>query len=78
MKLLFQNSQGKERVIAETDSLEKTWEEINKFLEDHNFKSYYSRVWEKDNRLIIDVGSHTEFFIVDGCDFEDFVNGHEK
>ncbi len=47
MKLYFQNSRGKERVIAEPTNREEIAKEINKFLADHNFKSYYTRVWEK-------------------------------
>ena len=39
---------------------------IKDFLDDHNYKSYYSRTWinENDNKeKICDVGSHSEFFI---------------
>lgn len=66
MKLFFQNSKGEERLIAEPANREEVNKEINKFLEDHNFKSYYIRVLEADGRLIFDVGSHTEFFILEG------------
>ena len=45
MKLIFQNSRGEERVIAEPSDREEINKEINKFLDDHNFKSYYTRVW---------------------------------
>ena len=38
MKLLFQNSRGEERVIAEPSNREEVNKEINKFLDDHNFK----------------------------------------
>ena len=72
MKLFFQNSKGEERLIAEPANREEVNKEINKFLEDHNFKSYYIRVWEADGRLILDVGSHTEFFILEGMNFQEW------
>ena len=64
MKLYFQNSRGEERLIAEPSNKEEVNKEINKFLDNHNFKSYYTRVWVADNKMIFDVGSHTEFFIL--------------
>ena len=74
MKLIFQNRYGKERVIAEPNSKKEIIEEINKFLDEHNFKSYYTRVCYTGERLELDVGSHTEFFYVEGMTFEDWVN----
>ena len=73
MKLYFQNSHGVERLIAELLNKQEVNKEINKFLDDHNFKSYYTRVWEEDGRLIFDVGSHTEFFILEGMSFEEWI-----
>ena len=32
------------------------------FLDDHNYVSYYTRVWTVDGVTWFDVGSHTEFF----------------
>ena len=72
MKLFFKNGKGEERVIAEPSNREEVNNEINKFLDEHNFKSYYTRVWEADGRLILDVGSHTEFFILEGMNFEEW------
>ena len=75
MKLLFQNSRGEERVIAEPSNREEVNKEINKFLDAHNFKSYYTRVWETDGRLIFDIGSWSEVFILEGMSFEEWSNG---
>ena len=75
VKLIFQNSRGEERIIAEPSNREEVNKEINKFLDDHNFKSYYTRVWEENGRLIFDVGSHTEFFILEGMSFKEWSNG---
>ena len=74
MKLIFQNSRGEERVIAEPSNREEVNKEINKFLDDHNFKSYYTRVWEADGRLIFDVGSWSEVFILEGMSFKEWSN----
>ena len=75
MKLFFQNSRGEERVIAEPSNRGEVNKEINKFLDDHNFKSYYTRVCEADGRLVFDVGSPTEFFLLEGMNFEEWSNG---
>lgn len=47
MRLIFQNSKHEERVIAEPSNIEETIKEMNKFLSDHNFKSYYTRDGKK-------------------------------
>jgi len=71
MKLLFQSSNGSERVIAEVNSFAEASEEMDKFLDEHSFKSYYKRLWEEDGRLKIDVGSWSEFFFISGCCLDD-------
>ena len=76
MKLIFQNSRGEERVIAEPRNKKEAVKEINKFLDDHNYKSYYMNVCEDDNgRLRIDVGSWSEFMVIEGMSFEEWVKG---
>ena len=65
MKLYFENSQGKEREIAEVASEQEAFEEINKFCEERNFTIYYVRSWNVNGRKKFDVGSHTEFFYLD-------------
>ena len=65
MKLYFRNSHGQERVIAEPTDEKECNKEIQKFLDEHNFKSYYTRTWtEPDGSEWYDVGSWSEFFIV--------------
>ena len=64
MKLYFQNSLGKERVIAEVENENEAFKEIHKFLDEHNYKSYYTRTWMRNKyEKVYDVGSHSEFFI---------------
>ena len=73
MKLYFKNSQGEERLIAECETVKDVGKEIQKFLDDHNYKSYYWRSWEEDGRIKIDVGSWSEFFFVDGITHKEYV-----
>ena len=75
MKLYFQNSRGVERLIAEPSNREEVVNEINKFLDDHNYKSYYMQVCEDNDRLMIDVGSWSEFFYLEGMNFEEWSKG---
>ena len=72
LELFFKNGKGEEKLIAEPLSREEVIKDINKFLDDHNFKSYYTRVWEENGRLKFDVGSWSEFFYLEGMDFEEW------
>ena len=62
MKLYFENSRGIERLIAEVSTEKEAFKEIHKFLDEHNYKSYYTRTWMANGRKCFDVGSHSEFF----------------
>lgn len=69
MKLYFQNSQGKERVIADVENDQQAMKAINDFCAERDFKIYYTRVWEEEadgkRRMVYDVSSHSEFFFLD-------------
>ena len=62
MKLIFENSRGEERVIAEPKDEKEAVNEIYKFCKERNFKIYYYRKWTNNGRTHFDVGSHFEFF----------------
>ncbi len=63
MKIVnFVDSSNNYRQIGQAETLEEALIIIKKFLDDHNYKSYYTRRWEKDGVTWFDVGSHTEFF----------------
>lgn len=62
MKLVFQNASGVERAIADVESQDEAMSKIKKFCYERDFRIPYTRVWEKDNIVTFDVGSHTEFF----------------
>lgn len=59
--LYFRRSDGTFLLIAEDKTKENAVDEILAFLERHNYKSYYIRVWG-DDVVKYDVGSWSEFF----------------
>lgn len=64
--VFFKNSRGERREIGKASSEKEAFKVIHQFLNDHKFKSYYTRSWiSASNKLekVYDVGSHTEFFI---------------
>ena len=67
-KLWFQRSNGEEIFIADCNTGKEVNIEVHKFLDkvNPNFKSYYTRVWEENNRVVLDVGSWSEFFSWEG------------
>lgn len=62
------------RVIAQVKTEQEAFEEIHKFLKEHNYKSYYTRIWYEDNIKKYDVGSYTEFFYLELEEGEKFEN----
>lgn len=60
----FKRSNGERVLLAENVDLKVANVVMKQFMDDHNFKSYYTRVWEENGELWMDVGSHTEFFIL--------------
>ena len=76
MRLYFQNKYGKEKLIANPKTVKECYEEIDKFLKEHNFTSYYTRINDCKNFIELDVGSYTEFFLVYDISFNDFINEH--
>lgn len=77
MNLYFDNAYNK-RLIGSYDNVDDISNAIKKFLDEHKFKSYYTRMWLDNNgHTIIDVGSHTEFFIVD-CNIMRFSSCREN
>lgn len=63
-KVIFQNSRKQEREIGTAVDMEGAYKIIDKFLDEHNFKSYYKRVWEESGRTKVDVGSWSEFLYI--------------
>lgn len=68
MKVYFKNSQGKERLIGTTDNDKQAMKIIHNFCDERSFYIPYTRYWTDPNNLnrtIVDVSSHTEFFIIE-------------
>ena len=65
LNVMLENSTGQLRIIGTAETNDEAFKVINDFLTDHNYKSYYQRIWKKgDKTTVIDVGSHTEFFYI--------------
>ncbi len=62
--LYFERSNGKRALLAENVDLNGASKALKKFLDDHNFKSYYTRMWQHENELWMDFGSHTQFMVL--------------
>lgn len=61
--LYFITSRGEYRLLHENVRKEEVFTLIRCFLDEHDFKSYYTRTWQIEKGTIYDVGSHTEFFL---------------
>lgn len=60
--LYFKRSNGELILLAENINNDEAFKKIHNFLDQHNYKSYYTRVWQKDDTVWYDVGSHSECF----------------
>lgn len=61
--LYFINSRGKYKLLRKNVTESQARMIMNQFLDEHNFKSYYTRSWNTNEGTKYDVGSHTEFFL---------------
>ena len=66
-KLYFQNRHDHLKLIGENIEENKIAKAISDYVEsiNPNFKFYYVRSWASDNKIIYDVGSHNEFFVLE-------------
>ena len=67
-RVMFENLRKEEREIGTAVDMESAYDVIDKFLEEHNYKSYYKRVWEENGKIKVDVGSRIEFFYIVKCE----------
>lgn len=66
MILKFLNKKNEEIEIIKSSDKENINKAMNDYLNKIKFKSYYTRInFENEKRIIIDYGSHSEFFIVE-------------
>lgn len=66
MILYFENSRSERREIGRPKDSDEAFIIINEFCTERNYKIYYTRTWEENGVKKIDVGSHSEFFILEG------------
>lgn len=79
MNLYFRDSYGRKRLLASNiNSKESVWKYIQAFLNEHDFKSYYTRMWYTGGYTWYDVGSHTEYFMVDTNLMEQYEDEQEE
>lgn len=66
MNLYFRDRYGDKRLLASNlQDSDGIYQHIKRFLDDHRFQWYYTRTWYSNGYTWYDVGSHTEFFLVD-------------
>ena len=58
----------KSRIIGDVETIKECHQIIMKFLDEHNYKSYYQRMWIEDGKVAVDVGSWSEFFWISRSD----------
>lgn len=64
LQIYFKKSYGDVVEVAQVESLDLAYNEIEKFCTDRGFQITYVRRWEQENMMIVDVGSYMELFYV--------------
>ena len=64
----FGTKPEKSRIIGNAETIKECHQIIKKFLNDHNYKSHYQRMWVEDGKVTVDVGSWSEFFWISRAD----------
>lgn len=67
MTLWFKHSNGKWNALCDCASKVDVVIAIRNFLDEHNYKSYYTRSWEENGISYYDVGSWSELFAWGRC-----------
>lgn len=71
MKVEF-HSDDKNTLLGEVNTWEQVVKCMNDYLKEIIFKSYYMRFWIENNVLVIDYGSHLNFFHISDMRIKDF------
>ena len=67
MDLFFIDSAGTDKYLGRVWDKKEINQKIYDFLKEHNYQSYYTRIWRERYNWMFDVGSHTEFFMLTGA-----------
>ena len=79
MNVYFRDSYGEKRLLAkDVPTKEVAWRHMQSFMDAHDFKCHYTRIWFEDGYTWFDVGSHTEFFLIDEDIVEQYENEQEE
>lgn len=78
IKVYFRNSYDEDKIIGHASNYRAVSKIIQDFLKEKNFKSYYTRNWEEDDKTWYDVGSHSEFFWIEGNHLNDLMKQMNK
>lgn len=62
--LVFCGSKNNKTFLLKSENRSEINNAIQRFLDEHNFRSYYWRLCRNDKCTWIDVGSYTEFFYI--------------
>lgn len=66
INVFFENANGEKRSIGTVLDRKEAYDLIDDFLKERNFKSYYKRWWQIDERTsAVDVGSWYERFYLE-------------
>lgn len=65
MILYFENSRRKKSVVGYPQDKSQALHMIEKFCDERNYKIHYTRMWDEPDGTHFDVGSHSEFFILE-------------
>lgn len=66
INVFFENFNGEKRSIGTVLDRKEAYDLIDDFLKERNFKSYYKRWWQIDERTsAVDVGSWYEIFYLE-------------
>lgn len=76
MELSLLTFRKPEVLISEPKHTEELWQDIGDYLKKQGIVGYYTRHWIENERLIIDFGSHTQFFAVDKMTVKDMKELH--
>lgn len=59
----FQRANGTFLCLGSSLTEQEALRAMHEFMENHDYRSYYTRSWNDENGTWYDVGSHTEFFL---------------
>ena len=62
MNLYFEDRKGQMRLISTPATIKEVWADMKQFMDERNFRSYYTRINFDKSDICFDVGSWSEFF----------------